>query len=161
MDLALWQEANIANSSEMFLINLAQRFECGAMRRRSREIVHLVAILTEIVKFFRRLGLPKMTLGRIQFPFVEKSLPHLCRRCLEHGGDMLAIDAMGHVVSDIDVATVGEGPHEVVALVHSAPKTKVVAALGGSMFAKEGSALHVSGGLDASQTEYGWGEVDE
>ena len=78
----------------------------------------------EVVQLLGRLRLPEGVLGRRQLPLVVEPLPDLRGRRLEHVVDVLAVDEVRHVVADVDVAAVGRGADEVVALVHPAAEAE-------------------------------------
>ena len=131
------------------------------MRRRRGEVVDFVGIGLQIVEFLASLCVPKDVLGRRQFAFVVELFPHPRRRCLEHVIDVLSVNFVRHVIAEVNVATVGDAAHEVVALVHASAETVDERLRRFEEFAEERVALHPVRRLDAGEAQHGGREIHE
>jgi hypothetical protein len=72
---------------------------------------------------------------------------------------MLAVELMGHVIPDIDIAFPDHGPDHIVSFVHASSKPIAVFLFRSLVFSKESVALEVSGWLLSGDAEQGGGEV--
>ena len=104
----------------------AQPLEDCLVLRRIDEIVDLVPVRLEVVKFLGWFGFPEVGLRRLEFAFVIKLLPHARRRGLKHVVNILPVNQVRHVLPDVNVALVAHGADQVVTLIHAATEAKQI-----------------------------------
>ena len=100
-----------------------------------------------------------MALGLVQLSFIKESFPNLGGGGNEHVAHMLAVEFVGHVIPDIDIAFPDHGPDHIVSFVHASSKSIAVFLFWSLMFTQEGVTLEVSGWLLSSDAEQGGGKV--
>ena len=66
---------------------------------------------------------------------------------------------MGHIIPDIDEPAIGQGAHEVRALIHTAAEAEEIFRSGGGVRAEERAALLPRGWFYPGQTEHGGGKI--
>ena len=72
---------------------------------------------------------------------------------------MLAVEFVGHVIPDVDIAFPDHGPDHIVTFIHASSKPISVFLFWSLMFTQESVALEVSGWLLSGDAEQGGGEV--
>ncbi len=161
MNFSLGQESDVAHVLHPLDMRPAQTPQGVAVLLRFREVVHLVAVVLQVVKFLPRLGLPKLGLRFVELAGVVHVMPDARGRGLEHVRDELAINFVRHVVADVNVAPVEYRAHHVVTLVHAPAEAKAVLLRRSGVFAHERVSLHVRRRLHSGDAQHRRGEVDE
>ena len=159
MNFTFGKESDIDDFLQMTQVSLAHLFQNLCMILGLGQVVDLIRILFEIIELFGWLGFPKMALGLFELPFIKESLPNLGGGGNEHVAHMLAVEFVGHVIPDIDIALSNYRPDHIVSFVHASTKPIAVFLFWSLMFTKESVALEVSGWLLSGDAEQGGGKV--
>ena len=93
------------------------------MRRFISEIVDLMRILGEIIKFLHVFGFPKLGLGLVESSFGIGSIPIFGCRGLEHVGQVDALRSEWEKVSDVEVAMIANRSRTIDSLIHPVAKS--------------------------------------
>ncbi len=131
------------------------------MLERLCEVVNFVRVSVQVVEFFRWLALPEFALSFIQLPGVEHLFPDTRRRRLKHVLDVLPVNLVRHVLTQIDIPPVGHRTQQVITFVHAASETVDKRLRASVVLPGKRVSLHPCWRFLPDQAEQCWSEVDE
>ena len=105
--------------------------------------------------------MPEDALASVECALVVEFFPDGGRGGFELGVDVLALREVREVVAQVNVASIGDAAHEIVALIHAAAEAVDVGLGRGDEFTQEGVALHPLRRLDAGEAAHRRRKIDE
>ena len=100
-----------------------QTLAMRSVRLTVSKIIDLMRIIKRIIKFYRRLGLPKSTLDIIKFTLIKHFFPNSSRIRLKHICNKLTIYLVRIIISNIFISFISYRTNHIIAFIHSASKS--------------------------------------